>query len=62
MLNVPVCLEFFPVYKRFIFTFFTEEVTTLRANLKEARQEHQKLEAQLRDLRSSENSNKVRQL
>lgn len=37
-----------------------EEVTTLRANLKEARQEHQKLETQIRDLRSTETSNKVR--
>lgn len=37
----------------------TEEVTTLRANLKDARQEHQKLETQIRDLRSAETSNKV---
>lgn len=36
-----------------------EEVSTLRANLKEARQEHTKLETQIRDLRSAETSNKV---
>ena len=35
-------------------------MTTLRANLKEARQEHQKLDAQIRDFRSTETSNKVR--
>lgn len=39
-----------------------EEVSTLRANLKEARQEHSKLETQIRDLRSAETSNKVDRL
>ncbi|XP_006462514.1 hypothetical protein AGABI2DRAFT_71914 [Agaricus bisporus var. bisporus H97] len=37
-----------------------EEVSTLRANLKEARQEHSKLETQIRDLRSAETSNKFK--
>ena len=36
-----------------------EEIQTLRANLKEARQEHQTLEAQVRELRSIETSTKV---
>ena len=36
-----------------------EEVQNLRANLKEARQEHQTLEAQVRELRSTETSTKV---
>ena len=36
-----------------------EEIQTLRANLKEARQEHQTLEAQARELRSIETSTKV---
>ena len=36
-----------------------EEIQNLRANLKEARQEHQTLEAQVRELRSIETSTKV---
>lgn len=36
-----------------------EEIQTLRANLKEARQEHQTLEAQARELRSIETSTRV---
>ena len=36
-----------------------EEIQTLRANLKDARQEHQTLEAQVRELRSIETSTKV---
>lgn len=36
-----------------------EEIQTLRANLKGARQEHQTLEAQVRELRSIETSTKV---
>lgn len=36
-----------------------EEIHTLRANLKEARQEHQTLEAQVRELRSTETAIKV---
>jgi nucleoprotein TPR len=36
-----------------------EEVQTLRANLREARQDHQALEAQVRELRSAETSTKV---
>lgn len=36
-----------------------EEIQTLRANLKEARQVHQTLEAQVRELRSIETSTKV---
>lgn len=37
----------------------TDEIKTLRANLKEARQEHQALEVQVRELRSTETSSKV---
>ena len=37
----------------------TEEIQTLRTNLKDARQEHQTLEAQVRELRSIETSTKV---
>lgn len=37
-----------------------EEIQTLRSNLKQARQEHQTLEAQVRELRSTENATKVR--
>ena len=36
-----------------------EEILTLRTNLKEARLEHQTLEAQVRELRSIETSTKV---
>lgn len=36
-----------------------DEIKTLRANLKEARQEHQALEVQVRELRSTETSSKV---
>lgn len=36
-----------------------EEISTLRANLKQSRHEHQELEAQIRELRSTENSSKV---
>jgi nucleoprotein TPR len=36
-----------------------EEVQTLRASLREARQDHQALEAQVRELRSAETSTKV---
>jgi predicted RNase H-like nuclease (RuvC/YqgF family) len=36
-----------------------EEIQTLRTNLKEARQEHQTLEARVRELRSIETSTKV---
>ena len=36
-----------------------EEIQTLRSNLKQARQEHQALEAQVRELRSTENATKV---
>lgn len=41
------------------FTYYVEEINTLRANLKEARQEHQALEAQVRELRSTETTTKV---
>ncbi|CAA7262954.1 unnamed protein product [Cyclocybe aegerita] len=37
-----------------------EEIQTLRANLKEARQEHQALESQVRELRSMETSTKFK--
>lgn len=37
-----------------------EEIQTLRANLKQARQENQALESQVRELRSTETSTKVR--
>ncbi|KAJ3503028.1 hypothetical protein NLJ89_g8615 [Agrocybe chaxingu] len=37
-----------------------EEIQTLRANLKEARQEHQALESQVRELRSTETSTKFK--
>ncbi|SRR6266550_1082238 len=36
-----------------------EEIQTLRSNLKEARQDYQSLESQLRELRSAETSTKV---
>jgi len=36
-----------------------EEIHTLRESLKEARQEHQTLEGQVRELRSAETANKV---
>lgn len=39
-----------------------EEVQTLRSNLKQARQEHQALEAQVRELRSTETSTTVKWL
>jgi nucleoprotein TPR len=39
-----------------------EEIQTLRSNLKQARQEHQALEAQVRELRSTETSTKVKRL
>lgn len=37
-----------------------EEIQTLRVNLKQARQDQQSLETQLRELRSAESSTKVR--
>ena len=37
-----------------------EEIQTLRASLKQARQDQQSLEIQLRELRSAESSTKVR--
>ena len=37
-----------------------EEIHTLRVNLKQARQDQQSLETQLRELRSAESSTKVR--
>ena len=37
----------------------SEEIKTLRANLKQARQDHQALEAQVRELRSTETSTRV---
>ncbi len=41
------------------FNSVSEEIHTLRANLKEARMEHQSMEAQLRELRSTETATKV---
>ena len=38
---------------------YPEEIQTLRSNLKEARQDYQSLEAQLREVRSAETSTKV---
>ena len=38
----------------------TEEIQTLRTNLKQARQEHQALEGQLRELRSAETATKFK--
>ena len=40
-------------------TSVSEEIHSLRANLKEARMEHQSMEAQLRELRSRETATKV---
>jgi len=40
-------------------TSVLEEIHTLRANFKEARMEHQSIEAQLRELRSRETATKV---
>lgn len=37
-----------------------EEIQTLRVNLKQARQDQQSLETQLREVRSAESSTKVR--
>ena len=37
----------------------TEEISTLRTNLKQSRHEYQELEGQVRELRSTENSSKV---
>jgi len=37
----------------------TGEIQTLRANLKQARQDYQSLETQLREVRSTENATKV---
>lgn len=37
----------------------TEEVQSLRTSLRQARQDHQTLEAQVRELRSTETSTKV---
>jgi hypothetical protein len=47
-------------FKHCILTHNTEEINTLRTSLKQARQEHLALETQLRELRSTENSTKVR--
>lgn len=41
---------------------YSEEIHILRANLKEARQEHQALEVQVRELRSTDTATKVRYL
>ena len=43
----------------YISLVFLEEIHTLRVNLKEARMEHQSMEAQLRELRSTETVTKV---
>ena len=43
----------------YISLIFLEEIHTLRVNLKEARMEHQSMEAQLRELRSTETATKV---
>lgn len=39
--------------------YYIEEIQTLRTNLKEARQDYQSLETQLREVRSAETSTKV---
>lgn len=39
-----------------------EEISTLRTNLKQSRHEYQELETRVRELRSTENSSKVRWL
>ncbi len=43
----------------YISLVFLEEIHTLRVNLKEAHMEHQSMEAQLRELRSTETVTKV---